>query len=230
MHIIAHRGASKAAPENTLKAFRLGFAQGADGLEFDTYQVNDGIVVVHDRHLDRTTNGKGRVAEQSLDYLRSLDAGDGEQIPLLDEVLALIPAGKLCNVEIKHMSDATRWLDSLDAACANSGILSSQLLISSFNHHWLLALKQRRPTLQIGALTASYGLSAPEFARELNAWSVNIALDIVDESYVRKIKDAGYRAYVYTVDKPEDMLLLKGWGVDGIFTNLPALAAETLRK
>ena len=81
MWILGHRGASKAAPENTLAAFALAMAQQAHGIEIDTYQVDGKIVVIHDRWLNRTTNGDGMVTSHSLDYLRSLDVGHGEPHP-----------------------------------------------------------------------------------------------------------------------------------------------------
>ncbi|OFC69750.1 glycerophosphodiester phosphodiesterase [Alteromonas confluentis] len=229
MFVLAHRGASKAAPENTLAAFRLGFEMGAHGLEFDTYQVDGEIVVIHDRWLNRTTNGSGRVVDQTLSYLRSLNAGNGEPIPLLVEALQCLPESTLCNVEIKGMTNPESWLARLLECCDIAQINPDSLLISSFNHRWLLSLKQLRPTLKLGALTANIELNSLRFARELAPWSVNYALDTIEETEVKRAQEAGYKVLVYTVDNPEDMLLLQSWGVDGIFTNKPDLALATLK-
>ncbi len=229
MFVLAHRGASKAAPENTLKAFRLGFEMGAHGLEFDTYQVDGEIVVFHDRWLNRTTNGTGRVVKQSLSHLRTLDAGDGEQIPLLHEVLQCLPESTLCNVEIKGLTDARAWLTRYIECCETAGVDPDSLLISSFNHRWLMTLKQLRPSLKFGALTASIELNSLIFVRELAPWSVNYSLDTIEENEVQRAHEAGYKVLIYTVDNPEDMLLLQSWGVDGIFTNKPDLALATLK-
>ena len=92
-----------------------------------------------------------------------------------------------------------------------------------------MSLKQLRPTLRFGALTASIELNSLSFARELTPWSVNYSLDTIEEDEVQRAHEAGYKVLVYTVDNPEDMLLLQSWGVDGIFTNKPDLALATLK-
>ena len=100
--IIGHRGASAAAPENTLAAFALAQAQGADGIELDVQLSADGWpVVMHDSKLERTTNGQGRVQQLSLAQLQELDAGQGQTIPTLDEVFETLGPNFLYNVELK---------------------------------------------------------------------------------------------------------------------------------
>lgn len=228
MRIFAHRGASFNAPENTLQAFKLAVAAGVDGIEFDARQIDGEIVIIHDRHLDRTTNGTGLVEDKSLSFLRSLDAGNQQQIPVLAEVLLSAPLGTLCNIEIKHLYDVHAWLKVFDKACQISEKATTDIIISSFNHHWLFAIKQLRPDLNIALLTASYELAPLGFAATFEPWSINVALDVVDKSYIEKIKQYGCKALIYTVDDPEDMRLLKQWGADGIFTNKPELALKTL--
>lgn len=228
MLIIAHRGASTHAPENTLKAFTLAFEQHADGIEFDTYQHNDAIVVFHDKTLARTTNGSGLLLQTPLVQLRQLDAGEGEVIPTLEEVLASVPDGALCNIEIKHLHTVGTWVRDVKRAVEDAHINPDTLLISSFNHHWLADISALWPQVSIGALTASYTLDATHCARQLNAKSINIALDIVNADFVDEAKKAGLDVYVYTVDEPEDMLQLKQWGVTGIFTNVPKIAKSVL--
>ena len=98
MLIFAHRGASKAAPENTLKAFRLAFEQHADGIEFDTYQHDDGIVVFHDRTLKRRAREPGYLLDASWQALREMDIGEGERIPTLSETLKCVVDNKWCNI------------------------------------------------------------------------------------------------------------------------------------
>ena len=230
MWVLAHRGASKQAPENTLKAFHLAIHQGADGIEFDTYQVADDIVVIHDRWVNRTTSGKGLVTSMAVSDIRSLDAGEGEHVPLICEVLKMLPPNAICNIEIKYLEDCEKWLKTVDLALAQSQISESNLIVSSFNHRWLRQLKTLRPTLPIGALTATYPENSVDFAKELSAWSVHMAMDVIDREFVDEVKHLGRKVLVYTVDNPEDMLLLKSWGVDGIFTNLPDLAVTVLNQ
>ena len=228
MRIIAHRGASTLAPENTLKAFKLAFEQESDGIEFDTYQHADGIVVFHDKTLDRTTNASGLLLQTPLADLKQIDAGEGEVIPTLDEVLTTVPDGAFCNIEVKHLHNADTWVQAVQQAVEDTQIKLNTLLISSFNHHWLAAIKALWPQVAIGALTATYALDATHCARQLNAKSINIALDVVNADFVDVSKQAGLDVYVYTVDEPEDMLQLKQWGVTGIFTNVPDIAKHIL--
>ncbi|MBU3020833.1 glycerophosphodiester phosphodiesterase family protein [Aestuariibacter sp. A3R04] len=228
MDIFAHRGASGAAPENTLQAFTLGFAHGATGVEFDTYEVEDKIVVIHDRHLNRTTNGTGRVENATLSYLRSLNVGGGEPVPFLEEALNTVPEGKYCNIEIKAVRCVESWASIFEQACETSAMAAENVIVSSFNHPVLRKLTRLRPDLKIGLLTASYELDIPTFVKALNPWSVNVALDVVSQPLVDAIHRLGCRVFVYTVDMPEDILLMNNWGVDGIFTNYPKRATTLL--
>ncbi|GGW79139.1 glycerophosphodiester phosphodiesterase [Alteromonas halophila] len=228
MHIIGHRGASRDRPENTLSAFEEAFHQGADAIEFDTYQHDDTILVFHDRYLHRTTNGQGRFKDSSLADLRHLDAGHGQTIPLLSEALLCIPADAWCNIEIKSLRDTQQWLEQLDKAITSARVSADRLLISSFNHHWLTDIKHHRPYLTIGALTASYTRNSIVDATAISASTLHVALDVITPEYVRDAHNAGLKVYVYTVDGHLDMLELESWGVDGIFTNVPAFARHVL--
>ena len=228
MLIIAHRGASTLAPENTLKAFTLAFEQQSDGIEFDTYQHDDAIIVFHDKTLGRTTNGSGFLLQTSLADLKQLDAGEGEVIPTLEEVLATVPDGALCNIEVKHLRNAETWVQDVKRAVEDAQINPNALLISSFNHHWLAEISVLWPQVAVGALTATYALDATYCARQLKAKSINIALDVVNADFVNAAKQEGLDVYVYTVDEPEDMLQLKLWGVTGIFTNVPDIAKQVV--
>lgn len=228
MLIFAHRGASKYAPENTLLAFNLAFTQRADGIEFDTYQHNDAIVVFHDRRLTRTTGAHGFLLDTPLTSLHALDAGQGERIPVLTEALCTIPKGKWCNIEVKHLVDADKWVREAKQAAALANIDISKLLISSFNHHWLRDIAQQWPEVKIGALTATYALAATQCAQALQAHSINVDLNVINKAFVDEAHQHGLAVYVYTVDYCDDMVMLKEWGVDGIFTNVPDVAVSTL--
>ena len=228
MLIFAHRGASKAAPENTLRAFKLAFEQDADGIEFDTYQHESGIIVFHDRTLTRRARETGYLLDTPWQSLKQMDIGDGERIPSLHETLECVPGSKWCNIEIKHLHDVDSWVNDVKAAVKQSSISADKLLISSFNHHWLKAITHLWPEVKIGALTASYELDCTASARALSAYSLNIALDAVDKQFVQTALQEGFDVFVYTVDEPRDMLMLKEWGVTGIFTNLPNVALNTL--
>lgn len=228
MLIFAHRGASKAAPENSIKAFNLAFEQHADGIEFDTYQHDSGVVVFHDRTLARRAREPGYLLDVQWETLREMDIGEGERIPTLAETLNCVPNDKWCNIEIKHLQDVERWVKEVKVAVHQSDISIEKLLISSFNHHWLHAIASRWLDVKIGALSASYELDCTASARALRAYSVNIALDAVDKGFVQTAQRDGFDVFVYTVDEPRDMLMLKEWGVAGIFTNVPDIARRVL--
>ena len=103
---IGHRGASGHAPENTLKAFEMAVVMNCDWVELDVYAVDNELLVIHDNRLDRTTNGTGNVMHANLDYLRSLDAGQGQQIPTLNEVIQTINHRAGINIELKGPNTA----------------------------------------------------------------------------------------------------------------------------
>lgn len=230
MQIIAHRGASRDRPENTVLAFEEAFHQGADAIEFDTYQHGDTILVFHDRYLHRTTNGKGRFMDTPLSTLRHLDAGQGQSIPLLSEAMHCVPGDAWCNIEIKSLHHCESWLQELDKAITASRLSADRLLISSFNHLWLSEFKRLRPYLKIGALTASYTASSISEALAIEASTLHVALDVVTHDCVRDAHNAGLQIYVFTVDGHLDMQELASWGVDGIFTNVPGYARQILHN
>ena len=136
------------------------------------------------------------------------------------ETLNCVPKDKWCNIETARMRRRQR-IKHVKGGTA-SGI-NDKLLIF-FNHHWLQAIALKWPEVKIGALSASYELDCTASARALNAYSVNIALDAVDKQFVQTAQQDGFDVFVYTVDEPRDMLMLKEWGVTGIFTNVPDVA------
>ncbi|MBR9907172.1 MAG: glycerophosphodiester phosphodiesterase [Gammaproteobacteria bacterium] len=228
MLIFAHRGASFEAPENTIAAFGRALDAQADGIEIDVYPLEDEWVVFHDRYLARLTAQEGRLQDFTLAQLRSLKVFGQQPIPTLDEVLDFIGGRCIVNIELKG-ADITRGLTRhLRRAVAQSGFHPEQLLVSSFNHHWLKQLKDDHPEQPIGALTTSCPLNYAYFASELNAWSVHIDVDFVTPEFVADAHQRGLKVLVFTVDEPRDMLELEAMGVDGIFTNHPALAKNVL--
>ncbi|CUA85448.1 glycerophosphodiester phosphodiesterase [Pseudidiomarina woesei] len=228
MLIFAHRGASFEAPENTIAACGRALDAQADGIEIDVYPLEDEWVVFHDRYLARLTAHEGRLQDFTLAQLRSLKVFGQHPIPTLDEVLDFVGGRCMVNIELKG-ADITRGLTRhLRRAVERAGFQPQQLLVSSFNHHWLKQLKEDHPEQSIGALTTSCPLSYALFASELQAWSVHIDVDFVTSEFVVDAHQRGLKVLVFTVDEPQDMLELKRMGVDGIFTNHPALARNVL--
>lgn len=230
MLIIAHRGASRLAPENTLAAIEKAVQLGVDAIEIDIHHSEHELVVIHDRWLQRTTNGRGRIRDHSFETIRSFDAGDGQRIPTLWEVMSVIGGRCDLNIELKGIEDVIPVLNLIDQAVAELSFKPEQFLLSAFNHHLLFELKRIRPDLQVGALTASCPLDYAQFATTLQAYSAHICIDAVTQPFVEDAHSRGLAVYVYTVDEPEDMHQLIDWGVDGIFTNLPDLALQITRQ
>ncbi len=221
MFIFAHRGVSGHFPENTLKAIQAALDCGADGIEIDVYALEDELVVIHDRELNRTTNGTGVLEDYSLPELLQLDAGAGEKIPILWQVLELVQNRCVLNIELKGHDTAALLVKLLHKARSELGTDWSTLLISSFHHPMLQQIKTLIPELAIGALTASIPLSYCAFATEIGAVSVNCDRAFIDEKMVQDAKQRGLKVYVYTVNNEREARRLQQMGVDGIFCNFP---------
>ena len=222
MKIFAHRGASGNHPENTLKAIQAALDIGVDGIEVDVQSCLDDYVIIHDSWLDRTTNGVGKVHDTSLSNIKTLDAGLGQSVPTLQELLYLISDQTVLNLELKHTFELDKLADLLNYNINNKIITPNNLLISSFDHHQLKWMKQQLPWLNIGALTSSIPLQYAAFAQELNAFSVHVDKDFVNAAFVQDAHARSLKVYAYTVDKYEDVKRLHQLGVDGIFSNFPS--------
>ena len=214
---IGHRGASGYAPENTLKAFELAIQMGCPWIELDVYFVDGEIVVIHDDELERTTDGSGAVMDSTFAYLRSLDAGDKEQIPTLREVIELVDHRAGINIELKGKDTALAVNELLDDFI-NRGWKPTEFLFSSFNHRELELGRQDVPR---GALFFKKPDDYFKRAAALNAYSINVSTDLVNESLVKTAHDQGLKVFVYTVNEAKDMQDLKNIGIDGVFTNYP---------
>src|SRR5438552_18084162 len=153
IEIIAHRGASADAPENTIAAFKLAFAQGADGFEADYQLTRDAkIICIHDDNTQRTTGVDGKVSEMSLAVLRRLDAGAwkgaqfaGEKLPTLEEALAIVPPDKKTYVELKG---GARIVPEFKRVAEASNLLPHQIVVISFDDGSVAAVKQVMPQIK----------------------------------------------------------------------------------
>lgn len=221
MQIIAHRGASGLAPENTLKAIRLALALGAGAIEIDVQLADGELWVFHDRRLERCTDGDGVLTAQSRAYLASLNAGEGEGIPTLWQVMEAIAGQAELHIELKGSQTADEVARLTRRAETELGFAPTQWVVSSFHHPELARFAALRPDIRLGALTSTIPLTLAKFAAELGAWSLNCDVDFVDQSLVLDAHDRGLKVLVYTVDEPADQAMLAAIGVDGIFTNRP---------
>jgi glycerophosphoryl diester phosphodiesterase len=220
-YLFAHRGASGYAPENTLLAFSKALELGAPWIELDVYAIERELIVFHDERLEYKTNGVGPVADASLAYIRSLDAGEGERIPLLAEVLDLIGGSAGLNIELKGQRTAAPVALLLKQTLRDTKWEEDQFIVSSFNHPELLAFSGVMPEVRIGVLTKSIPQGYAAFAEAMDAWSVHANLEFLNREFVEDAHARGMKMFVYTVNERDDFARMIELGVDGVFTDYP---------
>ncbi|GMM86327.1 glycerophosphodiester phosphodiesterase [Pseudoalteromonas sp. MTN2-4] len=230
MQIFAHRGASGNYPENTASAITAALQAQVDGIELDVQSCADDFVIIHDSWLDRTTNGNGRVVDTPFSEIAKLDAGEGQHVLNLQQVLELVGKQTQVNLELKHTFGLDKLVQILEQNVAEGIIEREQLLLSSFDHHQLKWLKQNLPWVKIGALTASIPLNYAYFAENLHAYSVHLDKNFINHEFVADAKQRGLKVMTYTVDKQQEIEEMQNLGVDGIFTNYPCYAKMILSR
>ncbi len=222
LYIIGHRGAMGHAPENTIKSFNKALELGVDMIELDVTCCKSGeVVVFHDDRIDRTTNGEGYVQELNLQQLKTLDAGEGENIPTLNESLSFINRRAMVNIELKNSMVVEGVVNEIKAFKTNFNWNDDDFLISSFDHYALQKFKILMPSIRIAVLIGIIPISYAAMASELNAYALNPCLDFINKNLVNDAKSNGLKTYVWTVNHPEDIAKMENLQVDGIFTNYP---------
>lgn len=214
---VGHRGAAGHAPENTLAALERGISLGVDFLEIDLQRTRDGrIVLMHDKFVDRTTNGHGRLADLTLDELRKFDAGAGERVPLLEEAL-----------------DAASGRVGLILECITPGIAEElwrqvrsfgfrgPVVFASFLHREIRAIRELDPRGLTMALLEGVPVLPTAFALDSNATQVGVALDSATAQFVDALHEAELPVFVYTADTAQQIRSAVELGVDGIISNFP---------
>lgn len=240
--IVAHRGASADAPENTLASVKLGWEQQADAVEVDVFLTADNrVVCLHDKDLKRTTGDTRAIKDVAWADVAGLDAGSwkdpkwaGEPIPLLAPVMATVPDGKRLFVEVKCGPEIVPFLVEHVAA---AGKEPEQIAFISFGADVCAAVKKALPAHQVyylsGFKTGDDGVVRPSFD-ELIAKAHELGVDGIDVSFkgplsadvVGQVHEAGLFLAVYTVDDPAVAADLAGMGVDSITTNKPGMMRE----
>jgi glycerophosphoryl diester phosphodiesterase len=242
VEIIGHRGASHDAPENTVAAFKEAWAQNADGAEFDIYLSRDcQIVAIHDKDTKRTTAGAAikTVVETNFDELRSLDVGTwknpkfaGEKIPTFDEMLAAVPEGRKVYIEVKCGPEIVPLMLHHLRLLGRDPKLTP---VICFNAEVVAAVKKARPDLQAYWLS---DLKEPKTAESLIAKAKEIGADgldlkagpELDQAFADKVRAAGLRLDVWTVNDASLARRMATIGVQGITTDRPAWLRAELGK
>ena len=217
---IGHRGAAGYAPENTLLSIEKALALGADWIEIDIQLAQGQPVVIHNRRLETTTNGMGLVAVQDSLRLRQLDAGQGQTVPNLVEVIEHINRRAVLNIELKAPGSAQAIVPVLQSFL-DRGWKSEDFVVSSFDAHELQDFAQAMPEIRRGWLIAGIPLDYAASAQALDAWSIHLHVDFVNTKLIADAKARGLRVLVYTVNEVEDAQWLLDQGVDGLFSDYP---------
>jgi len=241
--IVAHRGSSGLAPENTMAAFRLAVAAGADMIEFDVRMTRDyALVVHHDRRLGRTSNGSGRVRDRMLREISSCDAGGwfsprfrGEKVPTLAEVLHGIPDRIGLNIEIKTDGDRRRGSTREEsvAGALREARRTAPVIVSSFDHRFLRRLHSLDASIVTGALylpVRDRFRRASAIAKRVGAsWFVCSRAQLRGR-HVRDAHEQGIAIAVYGIDTTAELRRVRGKGVDAVITNYPDRIIRAVRS
>ena len=235
---VAHRGASAQYPENTLLAFRKAIQQGVDMLEIDIHHTaDDKLVVIHDPTLERTTNGHGDICDHSLEEIRQLDAGQGERIPILNEVIQLAREAqiRLC-VEIKGRTETEELAiaESVIRALETSDFLS-QAIVTSFSPQALLRVKAIQPKVstmldpspQDGSLTPR---QICEQALRAGVNCVSYDFRFLTPAIATECQLTGLTLWPWDPDEPDDIKQVINLDVHGIMTNRPDILNKVIHE
>ena len=231
--IMAHRGASKAAPENSLAAVRVAMEAGSDWVEIDVQETADGeVVVIHDSDFMKLARNKTKVWDARLSDLQSIDIGgsfgpsfQNEHVPTLSEVLQLCQGKTGILIELKYYGHDQQLEQRVVDLVEKHG-MSNEIMVMSLKPEGVRKMKRLRPTWKCGVLLSVSVGNIQKIEADFLAVNARFAT----RSLINKLHQAGKEIYVWTVDDPVSMSLLMNRGVDGLITNRPEVAKEVLKQ
>ena len=223
--VLGHRGAPAYEPENTLASFKKAIELGVDQIELDLrFSKDSKLVVIHDEKLDRTTNGKGLVREFTLTELKKLDAGKGEKIPTLQEVIDLIrDKGIFLQIELKESNMQRHLLDLIQ-----KNNLEERVMVISFLHEELRKIKELNPNIKTGILIGQKSIDPLERLRQVRADAISMRHTLVNKRLVERLHQNNIELTVWVVNEPRDVRRAVDLGVDIIGTDKPDLVISQL--
>jgi glycerophosphoryl diester phosphodiesterase len=220
--VYGHRGAPAEFPENTLAGFRRALELGIEGIELDVHLSADGIpVVIHDETVDRTTNGRGAVADLTVEELRALDAGDGEYVPTLAEVLDLMGDNVHVDIEVKANAAGQAVLEEIEGR-------NTRWLISSFDWDVLRYVRSAQKDTELWVLSPAASDEALDVVDEVGATALAIWERGLDEDVASHLREKSVDFWVWTVNDPRRARECVEWGAIGICTDDPARIRQAL--
>lgn len=225
IQVTGHRGAAGIEPENTILSIKKALELKVDRVEIDVHLTKDNqLVVIHDATVDRTTNGSGQVKNFTFEQIRQLDAGKGEKIPTLQEVIDTVKGKCLLQIELKAPNTAKPVVDQVKA-----NKLQKDSVITSFHHEFLNEVKALDSDIRVGALFSQPTEDASERAKKLGAEAAHINFRHINEATILKAHQLGLEVRVWNPDTAEEMQRMIALKVDGIGTNRPDILVKLLR-
>lgn len=242
--VLAHRGANKRAPQNTLPAFQKSVEFNADGIETDVHLCKDGeIVICHNYTVDATSNGKGSIDEMTLSELRKLDFGSyfsndfkGVTLPTLAELIGVVKNMNLINIEIKPPLKENDLVKRVVEEVYKYGI-EKNTIISCFDPECIRLVKEISPELKTGLLyeKSEFGdeimnFGVTKYCQQLKADAAHPEYFLLDEDLVKDLHANGIAVNPWTVNKREDIIKYTKWGCDALITDVPDFCIEVLKE
>ncbi|UNS95629.1 glycerophosphodiester phosphodiesterase [Streptomyces tubbatahanensis] len=216
---VGHRGVMGVEPENTLRSFVRAEREGLDVIELDLHLSKDGaLVVMHDADVARTTDGAGPIGELTLAQLRALDAGQGERVPVFEEVVDAVRSP--LQAEIKDRAAARVLADTIKRRA-----LHDRVTVISFHAEALRETREHLPDIPLVLVAGRSSPTAPERARELGAGMISLELRHLDADIVGRAHAAGIKVISWTVNTDEDLARVRELGLDGVVTDMPGIRA-----
>jgi len=223
---IGHRGAAGIEPENTLRSFRKGIELGVDYVECDVYLTKDGkLVIIHDRNVDRTTNGTGPVEEMTFEEVRSLDAGKGEKVPTLEEVLDVVRGKCSIHIELKGEGTPKPVLELVE----RKGMLKD-VVITSGNTERLKEVRRLNPDVAVEHIFGDPPPDAIERALSVGASRVSVNINHITQEYVDEGHRHGLLVIAWPPNTEEEMKRAMQFGVDMICSDRPDILMRVLGR
>ena len=225
MILTGHRGAAELEPENTRLSIQKAIDLSVDQVEIDVHLTRDQhLVVIHDATVDRTTDGQGAVADFTLVEIKRLDAGKGERIPTLQEVIDLVRGKVVLQIELKGPDTAEPVVRAVER-----NNIESEVLLTSFVHERLREARQLNPSLALGALWSNPPADACEQAIDMGAEAIHIQHQNIDAQLVRKAHAHGLKIRAWNPDTVEEIQRAIDLGVDAVGSNRPDLLIALAR-
>ncbi len=242
--VLAHRGANKRAPQNTLPAFKKAVEFNADGIETDVHLSKDGeIVICHNYTIDATSDGKGLIDSYTCEQLKKFDFGSyfsdefrGVTLPTLSECLDVVKGMKLINIEIKAPKTKND-LVKRTIEQVHKFNLQDSVIISCFNPECIRESKEIDPSIRTGLLYEDDDLGkeimafgVEKYCAQLNANAAHPDRKLITEDEVKRLHEMGMLVNVWTVNEKGDILRLTEWGCDALISDIPDYVIEVLKN